>query len=589
MLEKMSGHTRLHRRGATYYHRCVVPKDIIASYGKIEETFSLKTKDYTQALKLVREAAIKVDRKFDAHRNRLANLQGPQHENLSETQIAELTDQYYRSLLDEDDGIRLDGFVEIELGKDGVKSYLGPLVDFPRRSFEEHEEVNADHAASTRYDYARGIPDQFFLDEASDLLTWDGIDINLDPSSPSLSLLARSLQAATIKATSDIGKRNQGDVIPTPSEPLKRYPSSSSLLSGAIEKWADFKVKGGWSAKTENDFKHWMKEFIELVGDRPIDTYGKADIRTFKETLMELPANRQKIKKTRNLPIHEALKEARKLSIPPMSAANVKKGMSRVRSFWEWAEASFDGIPAFSAASFKVASTSNPQEQKKPFSTDQLVSIFSGPLFLECKSSSRNNEAGNFCMNATGKYWVPLIGLLTGARLNELCQLRPQDVIQIEDIWCLSIIDEGEDQKIKNNASRRTVPIHSQLIELGLLNLLADRQRQETELLFPEFKVDQYGYYSSSMSRFFSRHLKVIGVKTKKTSFHSLRHNFISECRDAGVPLDHRKAMTGHSEGGMGARYGSWKRSPSPLKDSIEKVLFKSVPFSGLPVFQAGH
>ena len=127
-----------------------------------------------------------------------------------------------------------------------------------------------------------------------------------------------------------------------------------------------------------------MKGFIELLGDRPIDTYGKADIRVFKETLMELPANRQKIKETRNLSIHDALKEARRLSIPPMSAANVKKGMSRVRSFWEWAEANFDGIPVFSAASFAVASKSNPQEQRDPFSTSHLRSIFSSPLFLGC-------------------------------------------------------------------------------------------------------------------------------------------------------------------------------------------------------------
>ena len=41
----MPGHTRLYRRGAVYYHRAAVPVDIIATYGKREETFSLKTKD----------------------------------------------------------------------------------------------------------------------------------------------------------------------------------------------------------------------------------------------------------------------------------------------------------------------------------------------------------------------------------------------------------------------------------------------------------------------------------------------------------------------------------------------------------------
>jgi len=32
-LEKMSGHTRVYRRGAVYYHRAAVPQDIVATYG----------------------------------------------------------------------------------------------------------------------------------------------------------------------------------------------------------------------------------------------------------------------------------------------------------------------------------------------------------------------------------------------------------------------------------------------------------------------------------------------------------------------------------------------------------------------------
>ena len=52
-LEKMPRHTRLYRRNATYYHRAVAPKDIIESYGKTEEIFSLKTKDHTEALQRI--------------------------------------------------------------------------------------------------------------------------------------------------------------------------------------------------------------------------------------------------------------------------------------------------------------------------------------------------------------------------------------------------------------------------------------------------------------------------------------------------------------------------------------------------------
>ncbi len=61
-------HTRLLRRRAVYYHRTAVPVDIRASYPKSEETFSLKTKNYQEALRLVRLAAVKVDHRLDAHR-----------------------------------------------------------------------------------------------------------------------------------------------------------------------------------------------------------------------------------------------------------------------------------------------------------------------------------------------------------------------------------------------------------------------------------------------------------------------------------------------------------------------------------------
>jgi hypothetical protein len=70
-LEKMPGHPRLYRRGNTYYHRAAAPLDIVGTYGKREETFSLKTKDYAEAVRRVRRAAAEVDQKFTAHREYL--------------------------------------------------------------------------------------------------------------------------------------------------------------------------------------------------------------------------------------------------------------------------------------------------------------------------------------------------------------------------------------------------------------------------------------------------------------------------------------------------------------------------------------
>lgn len=86
----MTGHPRLYRRGATYWHRAAIPVDIKSTYPKPEETFSLRTKDYREALRLVRVAAADVDRKFEAHRQGMSRSQQPALRELSDAQIERL-------------------------------------------------------------------------------------------------------------------------------------------------------------------------------------------------------------------------------------------------------------------------------------------------------------------------------------------------------------------------------------------------------------------------------------------------------------------------------------------------------------------
>lgn len=64
---------------------------------------------------------------------------------------------------------------------------------------------------------------------------------------------------------------------------------------------------------------------------------------------------------------------------------------------------------------------------------------------------------------------MPLLGLFTGARLGELCQLRTVDVQMVGGLPALVLTDDGEDQSIKSEAGHRTVPIHSELLRLGFL------------------------------------------------------------------------------------------------------------------------
>ena len=255
----MLGHPRLYRRGATYYHRAAVPVDIADTYPKTEETFSLKTKDYQEAVRRVRVAATEIDRKFEAHRRTQAQLSEPPLQELSEAQIKHIGKVHYAFRLEEDEEARLEGFYD----KDE------PLPELPVPSFEECAEDSEWLDGLNRQNYARGKVDEFYCSEAEEVLTWDGINHRLEPQSPSWQLVARELQVATIRAKKAIRARNQGDVVETPKIAVAAPAANTPPLSVAVEDWAKEKARTRWVEKTEREHRVWMGHYQAIAGDCP--------------------------------------------------------------------------------------------------------------------------------------------------------------------------------------------------------------------------------------------------------------------------------------------------------------------------------
>lgn len=175
-------------------------------------------------------------------------------------------------------------------------------------------------------------------------------------------------------------------------------------------------------------------------------------------------------------------------------------------------------------------------------------------------------------MRGTARYWLPILGLYTGARLNELCQLTVKDVRDEDGIAFLDITDDAEDQKVKSASGRRRIPVHRRLVEFGFLEFVSKQREAGENQLFLELKVDASGYRSGEFSKFFSRYLKRIGVKTEKTSFHSFRHNFEDACRNGGVLPHIMNAIQGHAEQGMAGRYGDGVYRLDVLLQSINCI-----------------
>ncbi len=564
----MAGHTRLYRRGAMYYHRAAVPQDIKTTYPKSEETYSLGTKDYQEALRRVRQEAVKVDRRFDEHRLELTKAAQPALEELSDAQIDLIGDIYCAHLLEEDEALREEGFES--------------------KSFEEHADDIEELGGINRYAYARGEDTEgFFRDEAEEVLSWTNVDLKLAPESPSWRKLIRKLQAVTIKANEGKAARNRGDVVETPIVPTQQVskPSAAPMLSVAISDWIREKSLASWGEKTADDHRIWADRFMLIAGDRPLDDYAKADGRVFKDVLLKLPPNWTKHPQLKDLPITEAATRACELRLKPMSITNYNKVVGFVSAFWNWAANNFDEVEKNPLQGLKLRKEAAAFEERDSFTADQLSRIFQAPLYTGCKNAKSWRTKGTHIPNDLGLYWVPLLSLFTGARSGELIQLYVSDIKTENGVTYVDINKLEDDKRLKTKGSRRRIPVHQALIDLGFMKFIDHCRSEKRTRLFPEMAKGKDGYYSSPFSRQFRRVLESVDAKTSKNTFHSFRHTFEDACRDSGVPRDVMYALQGHEDPGMGDRYGSGY-AVSVLNEHLQRVSYPGVDLSNLKAFE---
>ncbi|WP_159568607.1 tyrosine-type recombinase/integrase [Limnobacter sp. 130] len=210
------------------------------------------------------------------------------------------------------------------------------------------------------------------------------------------------------------------------------------------------------------------------------------------------------------------------------------------------------------------------QDARRPFSVSQLNQLFSSPIYQGKKIPSGGK--------GPAAVWLPLLALFTGGRMEELCQLRVEDVLEEDGIPYLFIRNEHEEQSIKNRGSVRRVPLHQELLRLGFLTYVEKQRVRGREWVFSELAADVHGKRSGNWSKWFSRYLReVVGVVDKDVVFHSLRHNFIDCCRDSKIGEEVHDAMTGHRNGSVSRSYGSSLYPLGPLSDAIKQYRVKGL------------
>jgi integrase len=196
---------------------------------------------------------------------------------------------------------------------------------------------------------------------------------------------------------------------------------------------------------------------------------------------------------------------------------------------------------------------------------------------------------------ADASYWVPILGPFLGARIEEVCQLRIEDVQRVNGVWCVRICDLDEEQKLKTGSSFRRVPLHDAVIQCGFLLYVAKLARAGHVMVFPTLTNDNANkIFSNSVGKWFGRYLETIGLTDHRLDYHSYRYTFRQQCSLCGIENEVRDALTGHwvSKNDSGRTYmkGENRQYPFPkLTTAIQQLRYDELKISHIFVDDPLH
>jgi integrase len=177
------------------------------------------------------------------------------------------------------------------------------------------------------------------------------------------------------------------------------------------------------------------------------------------------------------------------------------------------------------------------------------------------RSSSRHAVGGE-----TGSPLSTLGLRLLGARLSEVCQLRREDIVLIDNFWCMRFVPEAGSLKTVN--AERTVPLHQALIDEGFLNFV---ESVCAGPLFSGLRPDKFGRGGGTGTKQLGRWVRSLGITDPRLQpNHSWRHRMRTLGRRHGLAPDIVDAFVGHARRSVADRYGEFE--VSALSREISKI-----------------
>jgi integrase len=579
------GLTYLHNRNGNFYFRMGLPTHLQKLCGQREWVYALQTKNYTEAKQrctnltpLAHALLMKIEGLFR------------ENQQLPPKQVQEVVRSYFaealrrlkqqKSMYEEAlpklefmVGAGLNGSLNEDQQTKVQQAFQQPLYLTPDSLAGIESRDSKGRLNGTILKIAGGMPlgmtpitQQQIVDYALKQSS-----LKLEPSSVAYKQVSQGIE----RAINELHKLHQQYTDNQPNlavedklfEDLVKI-AESPLWSEVTKQYLAF-IANAQEPLTQDNKRTTYTWFQDFYGDLPIQAIQKTPHATgFRDALTKLPTNASKHYKGQTFK-HWLGQKGKKIS-----ERRINIYISSMKSLFAWAknQGLYEGENPFS--SIAAPKTKVKQAEKKgPYTADQLTQLFASPIYT---GHSRQRFKAGAMMVKDSLYWIPLLALFTGARREELCQLKTTDIRQEQGVWVMDVNDAG-DNHLKNDSSLRKIPLHPQLEKLGFLTYHKKIHASRDKMLFPDLIYSKGKQrWGNEFGKKFNAYLKNIKLRQGREDFHSFRHTLTDALREAGVQSDLIMAITGHKDsrviGGYGKGFTLQQRY-----DALAKVQYPSI------------
>ena len=314
-----------------------------------------------------------------------------------------------------------------------------------------------------------------------------------------------------------------------------------------------------------------IADLVEFAGDVAVSTITGDHLYNSRDAVASLPKAMPRA--DRALSFTARLAKYADREEPRIAPASVKHRLGHLQALLTYA---FNQrwIETNTGAGIRIEGYSKHSGFRRPFLDDELGRLFASDLFLKPGSwaSTRNTVSDRSLA------WLFLLGLTNGARIEEIGQT---ELINVKTDGGVRYLDLGPDATVKNETSRRMIPLHRLILKLGFDDYVSALRRAGERRLFPELRSNKFDKLCQAASQVANRVIDRVIGDDPRVAFHSLRHSFKDLARDATIEKYIVEQIMGHAGVTAGDSYGIGARLKT-LSRELDRVDFDMIDWSAI-------